>query len=289
MRKALQAVPRAYFGAESTIHTMRARGVTVQQGQHVNSGVIRGMQGRRGEIPETYTAVENSMLQGACNMVAPAVESLWAVIPPVGNQGDKPSSSAIRQGPRRAPPVGGGKTPRPPQPFPEDYGWKSHCKFRAVVEGPREKHRRFTAADFAQRQPKLSYASNSFTKRKKPPPLPPRYPDGDGSPWQLLHQEGVECAGTAIPGGYPEAEHSNAAMRNFTHVKDQMEARMQQQLNATAEAIVRRQEARQAQREQHVVLEAEGRFKALFDLQQAELQAVRAQLASHREDFDNLT
>ena len=64
---------------------------------------------------------------------------------------------------------------------------------------------------------------------------------------------------------------------------------MQQQLNATAEAIVRRQEARQAQREQHVVLEAEGRFKALFDLQQAELQAVRAQLASHREDFDNLT
>jgi hypothetical protein len=68
-----------------------------------------------------------------------------------------------------------------------------------------------------------------------------------------------------------------------------MEARMQQQLNATAEAIVRRQEARQAQREQHVVLEAEGRFKALFDLQQAELQAVRrAQLASHREDFDNV-
>ena len=109
--KALQAVPRAYFGAESTIHTMRARGVTVQQGQHVNSGVIRGMQGRRGEIPETYTAVENSMLQGACNMVAPPVENLWAVIPPVGNQGDKPSSSAIRQGPRRAPPVGGGKTP----------------------------------------------------------------------------------------------------------------------------------------------------------------------------------
>ena len=34
--KALQAVPREYFGAASTIHTMRARGVTVQQGEHVN-------------------------------------------------------------------------------------------------------------------------------------------------------------------------------------------------------------------------------------------------------------
>ena len=115
--KALQAVPRAYFGAESTIHTMRARGVTVQQGEQVNQGVIRGMQGRRGEIPGTYTAVDNSMLQGAGNMVAPPVESLWAVQPPAG--GGKPSSSAIRQGPRQAPPVGGGKTPRPPQPFPE--------------------------------------------------------------------------------------------------------------------------------------------------------------------------
>jgi hypothetical protein len=30
--KALQAVPREYFGAASTIHSMRARGVTVQQG-----------------------------------------------------------------------------------------------------------------------------------------------------------------------------------------------------------------------------------------------------------------
>jgi hypothetical protein len=77
-------------------------------------------------------------------------------------------------------------------------------------------------------------------------------------------------------------------MRNFTHAKDQMEAQMQQQLKATAEAIVRRQEARQAQREQHMVLEAEGRMKALFDLQQAELQAVRAQLASHRQEFEDV-
>jgi hypothetical protein len=194
------------------------------------------------------------------------------------------SSSAIRQGPHQAPPVGGGKTPRPPQPFPEDYGWKSHPKFTAVVEGPREKRRSRTAADFAQMEPKLSYVQPSFNMRA----LPPRYPDGnrldpskrpqdgDGSPWQLLHQEGVECAGTAIPGGYPEAEHSNAAMRNFTHVKDQMEARMQQQLKARTEAIVRQQQARQAQREEYAVLAAEGRIKASTSSRPSSRRCVRS-------------
>jgi hypothetical protein len=78
-------------------------------------------------------------------------------------------------------------------------------------------------------------------------------------------------------------------MRNFTQLKDQMEARMQQQLKASTEALVRQQEARQAQREQPVVLAAEGRMKARFDLQQAELQAVRAPLASHRQEFEDVT
>jgi hypothetical protein len=77
-------------------------------------------------------------------------------------------------------------------------------------------------------------------------------------------------------------------MLNFTQIKDKMEARMQQQLKATTEAFVRQQQARQAQREQYGVLAAEGRMQARFDLQQAELKAVRSQLASHRQEFEDV-
>ena len=158
--KALQDIPRAYFGRDSgaTIHSMRARAVSVQQGQQVNQAVIKGLQGRRGDIPATYTNVEHSMLQNAGNMVAPPVESLWAVTPTFGNQGGRPSSSAIRQGPPRAPPVGGGKTPRPPQPFPEDYAWNPQFTagdFELASARIGEQPRRRTAADFAKMEPEL--------------------------------------------------------------------------------------------------------------------------------------
>jgi hypothetical protein len=234
--KALQDVPRKYFGTKSSIHSMRARDVTVQQGQRVNQGMIRGPQGRRGDIPETYTDVENAMLQGAGNMIMPQVENLWTIRPPVG--GGKSSSSTIRHGPHRAPPVGGGKSPRPPQPFPEDYGWQGPVhtmrptRSEVLAEGPGNRPWYMapvpsTRGPASTTAPPGSYVAPVGSYMAPVAPALPRYPDGnrldpskrpqdgDGSPWQLpSDRSDVECFGTTIPNGYPEA---NPPPHTHTH------------------------------------------------------------------------
>jgi hypothetical protein len=67
-----------------------------------------------------------------------------------------------------------------------------------------------------------------------------------------------------------------------------MEARMQQQMKATAVAIAHQQHAAQAQLEQDMLLAAEGRMQARFDHQQATIAALSKSLATAENEYEHI-